>query len=344
MAWLPNGDILITERGGQLRIVRSGALDPKPIEGVKPVSKVEADQLFATKQGGLLDVSVHPRFAENSWIYLTYAHGNDDANHTQVARAKFDGQALQDWTVIFKVGQLKSGGQHFGSRMTWLPDETLLISIGDGGNPPVKFQGDYIRKQAQNPGTHLGKILRIHDDGRVPENNPFTNTENAAPEVWSYGHRNVQGIVYDPGSDRVWATEHGARGGDELNLVQKGKNFGWPAVSYSREYISFMPVAEQTSAAGMEDPVRVWTPAIAPSGLAVYRGDRFKEWDGDLFAGGLKSKSVRRLSLGPDGTVASESQIPVGQRVRDVRLGPDGFIYVLTDDDSGRLLRLQPRS
>ncbi len=342
MAWLPNGDILITERPGRLRIVRDGILDPKAIAGVADVSTVSAQQLFASQQGGLLDIALHPRFAENRFVYFTYSHGTQQANRTRVARAVFDGEKLQDWQVIFEVGQAKPGGQHFGSRLTWLPDETLLISIGDGGNPPVQLEGDLIRKQAQNRASHLGKVIRINDDGTVPPDNPFVNDPGAAPEVWSYGHRNIQGMGYDPITQQVWATEHGSKGGDELNVIEAGKNYGWPVVSASKEYGSGQPVAPVTSRADVVDPLTVWTPSIAPSGLTIYNGDRHPDWQGTIFAGALVEKSIRHLRVDGDNKVISESIIPIGQRVRDVRQGPDGSVYVLTDDNNGQLLRLEP--
>lgn len=342
MAWLPDGQILITERPGRLRLVKDGKLDPNPIPGVTPVSTISAQQLFATQQGGLLDVAIHPRFAENRWVYFTYSHGTRDANRTRVARAKFDGTQLDQWKVIFEVSQTKPGGQHFGSRLTWLPDETLLISIGDGGNPPVELEGDLIRKQAQNRASHLGKVIRINDDGSIPSDNPFVSTPGAAPAVWSYGHRNIQGMTYDPVRKRIWATEHGSRGGDELNLVESGKNYGWPIASFSREYTSNRPVAPATSAPNVVDPKQVWTPAIAPSGLAIYTGDRIPQWRGNLFAGGLVDRGIRRIELDAAGNVTAESRIAIGQRVRDVRQGPDGYLYILTDAAAGQLLRLEP--
>lgn len=342
MAWLPNGDILITERPGRLRIIRDGKLDPEAIAGVAAVSNVTAQQLFASRQGGLLDVALHPRFTENRWLYFSYAQGTQDANRTQVARAKFDGNALSDWEVVFEVAQTKQGGQHFGSRLLWLPDRTLLISTGDGGNPPLKLDGDFIRQQAQNRASHLGKVIRINDDGTVPPDNPLVNDPDATPEVWSYGHRNIQGMAFDPITQRVWATEHGSRGGDELNIVEAGRNYGWPVVSFSAEYSTGRPVAPQVSRADVTNPKRVWTPAIAPSGLAVYTGDRYPEWQGNIFAGGLVSKDIRRLMLDGQGHVRSESKIPIGQRVRDIRQGPDGQIYVLTDETAGQLLTIKP--
>ncbi|WP_297083808.1 PQQ-dependent sugar dehydrogenase [Thermoleptolyngbya sp. C42_A2020_037] len=331
IAWLPNGDMLVTERPGRLRIIRNGRLDPTPIPGVPPV--------LAVGQGGLLDIALHPQFAENRWVYFTYAHGAVDANQTRVARAQFDGTRLTNWTVLFEVNRAKTQGQHFGSRLAWLPDNTLLVSIGDGGNPPVQLDGDLIRNQAQNLNVHLGKIVRLNDDGSIPVDNPFVNTPNAEPSIWSYGHRNIQGLAFDPETQRVWSTEHGSRGGDELNLIAPGKNYGWPVVTFSREYSGGVISSEQ-SRPGMVDPRLVWTPATAPSGLAIYRGDRFPEWQGKLFAGGLVSQDVRQIEVDEAGRVVNESSIPIGQRVRDVRQGPDGYLYVLTDAPNGRLIRL----
>jgi aldose sugar dehydrogenase len=333
LAWLPDGDLLITERPGRLRIVRDGVLDPTPIAGVPEV--------LAAGQGGLLDVSVHPRFAENRLVYLTYAAGTPEANHTRLARARFDGRALTGLEVIYAAPQRKSGTQHFGSRLVWLPDGTLLLAIGDGGNPPVQLDGALIREQAQNRGSALGKILRLNADGSPAAGNPFQGDPGALPELWSLGHRNIQGLAYDPAARRVWASEHGARGGDELNLVNPGDNHGWPLVTHSREY--FGPeITSRRAAAGMVDARRVWTPAIAPSGLAVASG-RVPQWRGELFAGGLVSADVRRLRLDPQGRVVVEERIPIGQRVRDVREGPDGYLYVLTDTAAdGQLIRLQP--
>ncbi|TWB93250.1 PQQ-dependent sugar dehydrogenase [Synechococcus sp. SynAce01] len=336
MAWLPDGSVLITERPGRLRLVRDGVLDPRPISGVPEV--------LAQGQGGLLDVAVDPDFERNRFIYLSYAAGERGANGTRVARARFNGQSLSDLEVIYAVPQNKPGAQHFGSRLLWLPDGSLLVSIGDGGNPPLQLEGALIRRQAQNRSSALGKLLRITRDGAPARGNPFATGQGEAPKVWSYGHRNVQGLALDPLNGRVWVSEHGARGGDELNLVEAGANYGWPVVTHSREY-SGPPISAAQSAPGLVDPRRVWTPAIAPSGLAIDRGDRYPGWSGNLFAGGLVSRDVRRISLQADGTVASEETIPIGARVRDVRQGPDGYLYVLTDSpDDGQLLRLEPAS
>jgi aldose sugar dehydrogenase len=335
IAWLPDGAMLVTERPGRLRIIRNGVLDPNPIPGVAEV--------LAERQGGLLDVSVHPQFSENQWVYFTYAHGSLNANQTRVARARFDGTALTDWTVIFEVNRTKEQGQHFGSRLGWLPDGTLLVSIGDGGNPPVSLDGDLIRNQAQNLGVRLGKVVRLNDDGSIPTDNPFGNQPNADPAIWSYGHRNIQGLTVDPQTGQVWATEHGSRGGDELNLLEVGENYGWPLVTHSREY-SGGEISPDQSRPGLVDPKLVWEETKAPSGLMVYRGDRFPQWQGHLFAGGLVSQDVRRIEVDAAGTVIRQEAISVEQRVRDVKQGPDGLIYILTDAPNGRLIRLEPET
>jgi aldose sugar dehydrogenase len=334
ITWLPNGDILVTERPGRLRLVREDRLVSNPIPGVPEV--------FDSGQGGLLDVSLHPRFEKNRKVYFTYAYGTSKANRTRVAAAVWDGAVLANWQVIFEVTVAKPGSQHFGSRLMWLPDGTLLVSIGDGGNPPVRLGGDWIRNQAQNRRSHLGKIVRLNDDGSIPRDNPFSASADAEPAVWSSGHRNVQGLAYDSLRDMVWASEHGALGGDELNVVQAGLNYGWPAVSYSREYFDGSKVSPYTSKPGLVDPKVVWTTAIAPSGLVVYTGNRFPEWHGDVFAGGLKSQDVRRLDLDADGRVIGQSALRIGERVRDVRQGPDGLLYVITDESNGSLIRLEP--
>lgn len=337
MAWLPNGDILITERPGRLRLVQDGELQPEPIAGIPDIP-----DLLVLGQGGVLDIALHPRFHENQWVYLTYAQGTAAANRTTVARARLDGQTLEDWQVIFEVSPAKPGGQHFGSRLLWLPDGTLLVSIGDGGNAPLRLAGALIREQAQDRRSHLGKILRINEDGSIPRDNPFVGQPQADDALWSYGHRNIQGLAYDPLENRVWSTEHGARGGDELNLIEPGKNYGWPVVTHSRDYSGAI-ISPETSRPGMVDPLVVWTPAIAPSGLALYRGDRYGGWQGHLFAGGLVSQDVRRIELDDQGQVLQEISMPIGQRVRDVRQGPDDFLYVLTDSrNNGQLLRIEP--
>nr|WP_232432306.1 PQQ-dependent sugar dehydrogenase [Chamaesiphon minutus] len=334
VAWLPDRTMLVTERPGRLRIVRNGVLDPTPIGGVPAV--------FASGQGGLMDIAIHPQFAKNRLVYLTYAHGNDTANRTRLARAVFDGKNLKNLQVIFEVTPVKPGSQHFGSRITWLPDNTLLLAIGDGGNPPLQIEGKLPRFQAQNRRSHLGKVLRLKDDGSIPRDNPFVKTANTDPAIWSYGHRNIQGMTFDPVSKRIWATEHGSSGGDELNLVQKGKNYGWPLATYSKEYGSGREISPNKSLPGLEDPKAVWTPAIAPSGLTIYNGKRLPQWQKNLFAGGLVDRAVRRVELDANGKVVNQEKISIGSRVRDVRQGPDELLYILTDEFNGQLIRLEP--
>jgi glucose/arabinose dehydrogenase len=217
----------------------------------------------------------------------------------------------------------------------------MLVSIGDGGNPPIQLAGQLIRHQAQKLDSHLGKVVRLNEDGSLPKDNPFVSKTGINPAVWSYGHRNIQGLTIDPITQQVWATEHGSRGGDELNRLEAGKNYGWPIVTHSREYTGG-EISSERSRSGMIDPLLVWTPAIAPSGLLVYRGDRFPQWQGVLFAGGLVSQDIRQIEFDRSGAVVKQVPIAIGQRVRDVRQGPEGFIYVLTDEQKGRLIRLQP--
>lgn len=350
MAWLPDGSILITERPGRLRIFHNGELDLEAISGVPEV--------FAVNHGGLMDVSLHPNFEENQLVYFTYSDGTNQANHTKVARAVFDGTSLQNWEDVFEVSPLKPSGQHFGSRITWLPDNTMLVAIGDGGNPPIELNGENIRNQAQNLNSHLGSVVRLNDDGSIPQDNPFVNDTNANDAIWSYGHRNIQGMTIDPTTNRVWSHEHGSRGGDELNLMQAGENYGWPEVSYSDEYTGGR-VAEVSSRPDVPEPKLIWTPSIAPSGLAFYSSDRcldarspascadagshrFSDWQGDLFAGGLVSRDVRRIDLDGEGNILGEESISIGQRVRDVRQSPDGMLYVLTDEQNGALISIEP--
>ena len=339
MAWLPDGNLLVTERPGRLRRVTlaadgRGHLDPTPVAGLPEV--------YARGQGGLLDVSLDPDFGKNRRIYLSYAHGSRTANRTRVARAVYQEGRLDDWEVIFETNVTKFGTQHFGSRLGWLPDGTLLVSVGDGGNPPVRLEGRFIREHAQNLGNPLGTIVRINPDGTIPADNPFTDREGARPEIFSYGHRNIQGLVYDPLRKKIWVTEHGALGGDELNQPQAGQNFGWPVVTYSREYFDGSKIAPNVSQPGMVDPLLVWMTAIAPSGLALYTGDRFPGWKGDLFAGALIKQSVRHIDLDAAGRITGQREMRFGARVRDVRQGPEGYLYVLTDEDNGQLIRVKP--
>ncbi len=335
LTWLPSGEMLITEKAGRLRVVRDGVLLPRPVAGLPPI--------LGLGHGGLMDLVLHPRFAENRWVYFTYGHGTEEANSTRLARGRLsaDTSALTDVQVLHTVTPLKPGIQHFGSRLLWLPDGTLLLALGDGGNPPIRLNGELMREQAQKLDSQLGKILRLREDGTAPADNPFAGRPGADPFLWTIGHRNIQGLTRDPTSGRIWANEHGSRGGDELNLLRAGGNYGWPRATYSIEY-TFGIISRDNSRSGMVDPVAVWTPAQAPSGLQFYTGSAFPAWRGDLFSGALKRKEIRRVDLDADGRVLGQESLPIGERVRDVRQGPDGNLYVLTDEDAGRLLRIQP--
>jgi aldose sugar dehydrogenase len=334
MAFLPDGRLLITERPGRLRIVEGGKLLPAAVTGVPEV--------FAQGQGGLLDVAVHPRFADTGYVYLTYAHGTAEANRTRVARGRLAGGALEDVQVIFDVNRVKTGGSHFGSRLAWLPDGTLLVSIGDGGNPPTMLDGRLIRDNAQDPAAHLGKVVRLREDVLVRADDPTAVAGGGAAQTWTLGHRNVQGLAYDPFRRTVWATEHGALGGDELNRLEESRNYGWPVASRTREYVGGAHVGISVPRDGMTEPVLLWEVAVAPSGLVVYDGKAFPYWRGDLFSGSLMSADVRRIDLDDAGRPIGETALRAGARVRDVEVGPDGLLYVLTDERAGRLLRYSP--
>jgi glucose/arabinose dehydrogenase len=341
IAWLPDGTALVTERPGRLRAIRNGRLDPNPIAGTPNV--LVAPERGLVFQAGLFEVSPHPNFAQNRLLYLSYAHGTPENNRLRLGRGTFDGNAITNFQPIFEVSQGKTDFQHYGGRILWLPDGTLLLSVGDGGNPPVQIEGRLARLNAQDLGSHIGKILRLRDDGTAPPDNPFVGRAGARPEIFSMGHRHVQGLARHP-DGRIFATEHGPLGGDELNLIRAGGDYGWPAVGWGRDYAGAAPVGTgQRSAPGMIDPVLVWYPSvIGASGLMVYTGDSFPAWRGNLFSGGLATQDIRRTALNADGTVARHESLRIGQRVRDVRQGPDGFVYVLTDEIHGRVFRLEP--
>jgi glucose/arabinose dehydrogenase len=323
MAFLPNGDALITERPGRLRLVRDGVLDPTPIAGVPAV--------YASGQGGLLDVALDPAFATNRLIYLSYAARGADGAGTRVARGRLGDGALEDVEVIFE-GFTTGGGRHFGSRLAFDRDGYLFVTLGERGD------GD----RAQEPDVLAGKVVRLHPDGRVPDDNPFVGRADAAPEVFSYGHRNPQGLTVHPETGAVWLVEHGPRGGDELNLVRAGANYGWPVITYGRAY-SGLPIGEGSEKEGMAQPVHYWVPSISPSGMVFYQGDAFPQWRGDLFVGALSGDLLARLEL-DGGQVVEEERLleNVLGRIRDVRQGPDGLLYLLNDQEDGALWRLEP--
>ncbi|MDX1592487.1 MAG: PQQ-dependent sugar dehydrogenase, partial [Balneolaceae bacterium] len=258
MVWLPGGDMLITERPGRLIRVNAESMTTTDISGVPEV--------YSDGQGGLLDISLHPKFTENSLVYLTYSTGDENVNRTTVGRGRLEGNTLTGFEEIFRVSPDKEGNQHFGSRMEWMSDSTFVLSVGDGGNRPLETAGILSREHAQLLDSHLGKILRLNEDGSAASGNPFTEEPGVAPEIWSYGHRNIQGLAIDPETGNLWSNEHGSRGGDELNLIHKGANYGWPEATYSREYW-YTRISSETSIPGMEDPKLVWTPSQAPSGL-----------------------------------------------------------------------------
>jgi glucose/arabinose dehydrogenase len=331
LAFLPDGRMLVTERPGRLRIVsKDGRLSP-PVAGVPAVATVG--------QGGLLDVAIAPDFATTGTIFLSHSVGDPKANRTAVSRGRLVDGRLVEVREILRNPVAKSGGAHFGSRLLVLPDGTLLVSVGDGGNPNIKLDGANIRDQAQNPKSWFGKVLRVTGEGTPAPGNPGGGWD---PHIWTMGHRNIQGLARDPRTGIVYATEHGAQGGDELNRIEKGRNHGWPLVTYSREY-SGAEIAASRSRPGFADPVSVWIPSIAPSGLAVYRGAALPALDGALLLGGLMSSDVRVLRLAADGRPIGETRVAIDERVRDVRVGPDGLVYVLTDEAEGRIIRLQPK-
>ena len=285
-------------------------------------------------KGGLFDIVLHPKFAENNIVYLTYAAGTAAANGTQVARARFDGSALQGLQVIFKAMPLKDTDNHYGGRMAFLPDGTFALTIGEG------FE---YREKAQDLTSDLGKIVRLNEDGSVPQDNPFAGQAGVRPEIYTWGNRNEQGLVFDAPSGRLFETEHGPRGGDELNIIVARKNYGWPVITYGMDY-SGAYVSPYTQRPGLEQPVIYWTPSIAPSGLAMYRGEKFPAWKGDLFVGALAFKHLRRVHLDEGGNVVSQEELLTDRqwRIRDVRAPPDGYLYVCTDEADGRVLRLEP--
>ena len=325
MAFLPDGRVLVTERDGALQIVELNGSRPDPVDGTPEV--------YASGQGGLLDVALHPDFAKNRQVYLSFAGRGSGGVGTEVARGRLVDGALTGMEVIFRQRPKVGGGRHFGSRLAFAPDGTLFVSLGD--------RGGYMA-EAQNLGTHIGAVVRIRDDGSVPLDNPFVGREGALPEIYSFGHRNVQGMALRPGTSTIWTHEHGPRGGDEVNILRAGRNYGWPAITYGIDYSGAM-ISDKTAAPGMEQPIVYWVPSIAPSGMEFYRGDRFSNWNGNLFVGALAQMHLRRLVLDGDRVVDQEVLLEgLEERIRAVKQGPDGYLYVLTDSSNGGLLRLEP--
>lgn len=322
LQFLPDGRMLVTERPGRIRIVaRDGSLSA-------PLANVP--EVFASGQGGLLDLHLDPDFASSRRLYFSYAEPGEGGAGTAMASARFAETRLEDVTVIFRQQPKMSGGNHFGSRIVVDRGGRLWLGMGE------RFRFD----PAQDLRTHLGKVVRLEKDGSVPPDNPFVGRGDALPEIWSYGHRNIQGMALHPATGQVWLHEHGARGGDEINIPEAGRNYGWPVIAYGVHY-SGQKIGIGTEAPGMEQPLLHWTPSIAPAGMAFYTGDRIPAWKGNLFAGSLVFRSIQRVVL--DGTrVVAQERIELGSNIRDVRDGPDGYLYAVTDSSNGRILRLEP--
>jgi glucose/arabinose dehydrogenase len=335
IAWLPNGDMLVTERAGRLRIVRGGELLAAPVSGVPEV--------VAQGQGGLLDVIVHPDFESNSFIYLSYSREKDSGEgaSTGVVRGRLQDSALMDVEQIW-VAESTGRNGHFGSRMAWDADGYLYITAGDRQISP---SGDLEAHPAQDYSNHHGVIVRLHDDGRIPADNPFIGTDGALSDIYSYGHRNPQGLIIDQSTGNIWATEHGPQGGDELNLIKPGANYGWPVVGFGVNYGSGSAIHSATQGEGMENPSHIWVPSIALSGLMMYRGDKFPAWNGNIFAGGMAGQQLARLTVDGEMVMKEETLLQRLGRIRDVREGPDGYIYVAIEDRRGAptpIVRLEP--
>lgn len=328
LAFLPDGGLLVTERAGRLRMVSGGALLPDPVSGVPAV--------WANGQGGLMDVALHPDFAANRLVYLSFSKPSGDGRSatTAVVRGRLEGNALQGVEEIFEADAWTTAGVHFGSRLLFDREGYLYVTVGDRGQ----------MQAAQDPSNHQGTVNRLHDDGRIPQDNPFVGRTGFQPSIFAYGIRSPQGLALHPETGEILESEHGPRGGDELNHIQAGGNYGWPAITYGINYDG-STISSETSREGMEQPLHHWVPSIATSGLAVYTGDRFPEWKGSAFIGGLAGTTLARVELNGLEAVAEERLLgDWGRRIRDVRDGPDGFLYILTDVATGGVYRLEPAS
>lgn len=322
MAWLPDGRLLVNERRGEILIFKGDSATGEKIIGFP--------QVYEQGQGGLLDIQLHPNYAENGWIYTTYAKPGNGGGSTTLIRFKLDGNQVTNLEELKQTQPLSERGVHFGSRIIFDNDGYLYFSTGERG----------VKENSQDLTNDMGKIHRLHDDGRVPEDNPFLGTDGAVPSIWSYGHRNVQGMVYDKTNNIIYATEHGPRGGDELNVVEKGKNYGWPVITYGIDYSGAI-ISELTEKEGMEQPIHYWTPSIATCGLLLYTGDKYPGWEGNLFAGALALTHVARVEVDKDTYLGEEKLLQDVGRVRQIAQSPDGYIYVLTEGP-GMLLKLVP--
>ncbi|MBP6518942.1 MULTISPECIES: PQQ-dependent sugar dehydrogenase [Shewanella] len=329
MAFLPDGSMLVTERAGRMRIVSTAGKVGEPLTGLPP--------MYAKGQGGLLDVVLAPDFASSKKIYFSYSEPaeGDTLNSTAVSFATLNGNKLENLTRVFSQQPKVNSGHHFGSRLVWAPDGTLFITLGDRYSE---------KDSAQTLDNHLGKVVRIHADGSVPKDNPFANTVGALPEIWSIGHRNMQGAAINPTSKVLWTGEHGPQGGDELNIDQAAKNYGWPVITYGENY-GGGNIGEGTHKTGMEQPVYKWVPSIATAGFMFYTGDKFPQWQNNLLLASLKEKTLVRLVLDGDKIIKEERLLKteLGQRLRSVVQGPDGLIYLVTDEAKSKIYQLSPQ-
>lgn len=326
IAFLPDGRMLVTERAGRLRLVSQDfKLDPKPIEGLPEV--------IANGQGGLFDVVLHPQHAQNGWIYWAYNAPGTGGWGTALARGKLQGQRMTEVQVLFSMQPKTRSAHHFGGRIVFDATGMVYLTLGDRGD----------KDRAQKLNDHAGSVIRLHDDGRVPNDNPFVQRAGALPEKWTLGHRNMQGAAINPQTGELWTHEHGPQGGDEVNVIRPGLNYGWPVVTYGVNYGLGTKIGEGQSKPGMVQPLQVWVPSIAPSGMAFVSGSQFPQWQGSMLVGALRGQMLVRLTLEGD-KVLSEERLFQGRpgRIRDVRMGPDGLVYLLTDDPQGALLRLEP--
>lgn len=326
LALLPDGRMLITERAGRLRLIDQNGKASAPLKGVPKVA--------AGGQGGLLDITLSPTFDQDSLVYLSFSEPGPGGSGTAVARGRLGADALEDVQVIWRQTPKVESSLHFGSRIVFAPNDTMFVTTGDRYNQ---------RPKVQDLSTTIGKVIRLKSDGSIPDDNPFVKRSDARPEIWSYGHRNIQAAALHPETNELWTVEHGARGGDELNNPQAGKNYGWPVITYGIDY-SGEKIGEGTEKAGMEQPVYYWDPVIAPSGAIFYTGDAFKEWKGNLLIGSMTPGGLVRLEL-KDGKVANETRYlgELRERIRDVQQGSDGLIYLITDSSNGKVLRLSPK-
>lgn len=325
LAFLPGGDVLVSEREGRLRVIRGGRLLPEAVRGLPDVRVMG--------QGGLLDLLPHPDFQTNRLLYFSYAADLDGGVTTHVARARLEKDTLSDVDVLFRAEPASRGRVHFAGRLAFDAQDYLYVSVGDRGD----------MDRAQRLDDLAGKVVRLHDDGRIPEDNPFVGTPGARPEIFSYGHRNPQGMAVHPATGEIWTHEHGPRGGDEINVVRPGVNYGWPVVTLGIDYTGFRIGDGLQHMPGMADPLHSWVPSIAPSGMAFSTSDRFERWKGDLFVGALVQRHLVRLRLIGEVVVEEERLLEdLGRRIRDVRAAPDGSLWILTDHDPGQVLRLDP--